>query len=398
MKMLVVALYLLSIPQAQAREVSVSLFGIFKPLQVSIERTTSRQIAVTAVAIDGRRRNFSTESITARCSSDNLLCARLSNERVCCARIEVRAQGRDGIRAGVTGGPLRAYDGWLEVRTSGSATGSSCQIINHVPLENYVQSVACHEMRSGGTEALRAQAVASRSYALSVTDKHGGANYDFCDLTHCQVYTGRDACTSKQRKAIQATSGLVLLFDGVPARTYYFSTCAGSTTSAGDVWGPNTARPYLMGVVDGEPPFCSGSPHMHWTFRIGRANLCRRLGKQFPTLSRSGNLAKCRIIIRKTGRRDWVSRVQISVAEESPIELRAERFHMLLGKWYGWGKFKSSRFELENRGQELIFHGQGLGHGVGMCQYGAMGMESAGADFKKILEHYYPGTQLGRWP
>jgi len=397
MRSLIIAMALLSVPGAQAREVSVSLFGIFKPQRVSIESTTSLPLAVTAVAADGRRRVFVTNTIDARCTASALPCARLAKKRVCSARFEVRTaagHGRDGLRAGVVGGPLRVYDGWLEVRPASGV----CLLLNHVPLEDYVQSVACHEMRPGGPEALRAQAVASRSYALSVTGKHPGAGCDFCDLTHCQVYTGRDACTSKQRRALAAARGLVLLFDGSPARTYYFSTCAGSTTSAADVWGPVTARPYLLGVEDGRPPYCSDSAHMHWTFRIGRAGLCRRLGKQFPALGRAGKLEKCKLAIEKVGRHGWVGRVSISSASGPAIDLRGERFHMLMGKWFGWGRFKSARFELEKRGQEFLFHGRGLGHGVGMCQYGAMGMERAGADFKKILEHYYPGTQLGRWP
>jgi stage II sporulation protein D len=69
-----------------------------------------------------------------------------------------------------------------------------------------------------------------------------------------------------------------------------------------------------------------------------------------------------------------------------------------MGRAFGWGKFKSARFWVETGGKRVVFHGRGLGHGVGMCQYGALGMAKAGKDYRVILEHYYPGTELKQWP
>lgn len=401
MRAWVVLVLLLAAPESMAREVSVSLFELFKPHQVKIESLGTPLLAITAVAADGRRRGFEADSLAVRCDGQTLVCARLAGKKFCSTRIEVRGSGfaadrSGGLRLGVANGPARRYDGWLEVRPARIAA-NVCLVVNHVGIEDYVQSVACHEMRPGGSAALRAQAIASRSYALSMIGKHADRGFDFCDLTHCQVYTGHDACTSEQRHLLKKVAGLVLLYNGSPARAYYFSTCAGSTASAADVWGSDAARPYLTGVSDGKPPFCSNSPHMHWTFRIGRASLCSRLSKQFPALGGAGQAEDCKLSVDRTSRGGWVGQLSVSAGDRT-IKLRGERFHMLMGKWYGWGKFKSARFNLEKRGQQLVFHGRGMGHGIGMCQYGAMGMQQAGADFSKILGHYYPGTRIGRLP
>ena len=166
--------------------------------------------------------------------------------------------------------------------------------------------------------------------------------------------------------------------------------------SASDAWGPKAARPYLQGVRDGKNPYCSQSEHMRWRFGVESEELCARLREKFPRLGEADKGESCTISIEKTGSGGWVS--QVAIRGKTVIRLAGDRFHMMMGRLYGWSRFKSARFALESRGTRLVFHGRGLGHGVGMCQHGAMGMEGEGADFIEILKHYFPGTRLEKWP
>jgi SpoIID/LytB domain protein len=378
---------------AQPAQVSVSLFSIFKPKAIDLSGIDKAPLKITTLAEDGRQRSFKAASIKVDCGGRGPVCMTLAGKKICAASIRVSPTGQPArLIATVSGAFTREYAGQIEI----SEKNNKCLTINRVSLEEYARSVACHEIRGAGPQALKAQLIASRTYALSGLSKHEGQGYDFCDLTHCQVYKGYEACSQEQHAQLTEVSGMALTYDGRPIETYYFSTCAGHTAAAQDAWGISAARAYLPGVKDGKQPYCASSEHMRWRFEADRKKLCVRLSKTIPKLGRKKGPKPCRIEIAKTGRGGWVSRVRIS--GKKSIVVAGDKFHMLLGKMYGWGKFKSARFTMEVRGKKYVFHGRGLGHGVGMCQYGAMGMEKAGADYKSILKHYYPGTRIEKWP
>ncbi len=372
-------------------EVRVGILSIFSPGQVELSGPRDSELALVLVSEDGRERKIAARNVLVRCGGRSPVLLEVEDETWEAAGLVVRP-GDGVIRVGVPGKqPARPYSGWIEVRER----HGRCVVIDHVPFERYVKDVACREIRGAGPEALKAQAVLARTWTLTNLRKHSDEGFDFCDLTHCQAYEGASACTAWQRKHLRAVAGKVLLDGERPADVAYFSTCGGHTARASDVWGARSERTYLAGVADGNPAYCAGSPHFRWRFEVQRDRLCAAVRKARPGLGAGA----CQVEVRAAGPGDWVRRVRATAAGQvGMIEMSGEDFHMLMGRAFGWGRFKSGSFAIQPRGRETIFVGRGMGHGVGMCQHGAMGMERRGADWRAILEHYFPGTRTGRIP
>lgn len=259
--------------------------------------------------------------------------------------------------------------------------GEHLHIVAGMALEDYVAGVVGAEMSRAHPEAHKAQAIAARTYALRQRGRHKA--YDYCDLTHCQAFKG--VPSPKIRARVRATRGIYLSnASGGPAEVFYSSTCGGHTASALTVFGIEGA-PGLDGVADTRPsgePWCSASPHSEWRFSVSADELASELGARRP--------ARLQVDRAPDG---WVSRVEVAGLEKS---LSGGQFHNRMGRLYGWGKFKSARFNLLERGNLLVFEGQGLGHGVGLCQHGAMARARAGQDAGAILRHYFPGLRIVR--
>jgi len=386
LQLVLLSVFLAAGARAGDTTVRVSIFSIFKPTHVKV--SSRNPLLLTAVAEDGKIGKYKSRSVEIVCGGRTPLSMETGKNVVLAGSARFRPALGHTLTVGVKDRPQREYSGWIEIRER----QGFCLIINHVSLEEYSQDVACRELGSSLPEALKAQAVAVRSYALATADKHGLEGFDFCDLTHCQVYTGRDACSAEQRKHLDAVSGLALMYEGRPAMTYYFSTCGGHTASAADVFGPGADQPYLQGVKDGDSPYCSRSDHMLWRMEEERKRLCALLDAAMP--AQLG--VDCTIEIVETGKGGWVRRIDVHGKEQSGMG--GEWFHNFMGRNFGWGRFKSGNFTIEEKGDRLVFRGRGLGHGVGMCQHGAMGMARADKDYKAILQHYYPGTELKLWP
>jgi stage II sporulation protein D len=384
--LVLLSLFLAAGARAGDTTVRVSIFSIFKPTRVQV--SSLKPMLLTAVAEDGAIGKYKSRSVQINCGERWPLQMETGKKVVFAGSARFKPAPGDTLTVGVENRAERQYSGWIEIRERQGL----CLIINHVSLEEYSRDVACREMGASLPEALKAQAVAVRSYALATANKHGLEGFDFCDLTHCQAYTGRDACSAEQRKHLDAVSGLALMYKGRPAMTYYFSTCGGHTASAADVFGPGADKPYLQGVKDGDPPYCSRSDHMVWRMDEERRLLCARIDAALPTQ----HGIDCTIEIVETGKGGWVRRIDVHGKQLNGMG--GEWFHNFMGRNFGWGRFKSGNFTIEKKGDRLVFRGRGLGHGVGMCQHGAMGMARADKDYKAILQHYYPGTELKVWP
>jgi stage II sporulation protein D len=256
-------------------------------------------------------------------------------------------------------------------------------------LEDYVTGV----MRAEGTvepepEALKALAIAIRTYALKNSGRHASAGYDFCSTTHCQRFVRQIAnATSLESRisaAVRATEGQVLIDDrGQPIDAYFGASCGGETANIRDLWGA-TPAPYLRGVHD---EYCDAGPHAKWTDTLSRADLLRAL----HTDSRTdvGNRLDQVLVSKRdeTGRAEF-----ITLDGEQRKTVRGWDFKIIVGRALGWNVLKSSRFEIARSGSNFIFRGSGFGHGLGLCQEGAHVMAARGARYEKILEKYYPGT------
>ncbi len=298
----------------------------------------------------------------------------------------------------------RAYRGELLIW---SRPGGLC-VVNVVDLESYLKGVLPIEMGPQPPErraALEAQAVAARSYTMATMGRWRAEGFDLVATVDDQVYSGLSAEKPACTDAIEATRGVLAQFGGAPIHAYYSSTCGGSTASPVDVWGQKEVG-YLRPVADRaegvEDDFCDASPKHQWeeTWKLSEldgmldANLSRvRKGWK---RSASGDLRHVRLVERFACGRAAILRLEFT---KGSVDLRGDEIRWVLRRPGGKQGLNSCRLlEVEvdkgGRAPTLRVRGQGYGHGVGMCQYGAMGMASAGRDFRSILGFYYPGISL----
>jgi stage II sporulation protein D len=249
-----------------------------------------------------------------------------------------------------------------------------------VPLEAYVAAVLSRETPPRfQPEALAALAVAVRTYAVGAAAKPRDTAYDVVGGVEDQVFDGMDGVAPVFREAAARTLGLVIRYRGELARTVYHSTCGGRTEDAGSAWGKDI--PYLRAQFCND---CADSPVYRWEYRMAETE-GRRVAKALGVPP--GKDLRIAVTGRTpTGR---ANRVRISSGGVSR-ELQAAKFRMTAG----YAKVRSLKMEIVPVAGEWRFTGEGWGHGVGLCQFGANGMARRGAGFREILARYYPGTVI----
>jgi stage II sporulation protein D len=252
--------------------------------------------------------------------------------------------------------------------------------VSVVPFEAYVAAVLSREAAPRfHPEALAALAVAVRTYAAGAAAKPRNAAYDVVGGVEDQVFHGLDGVAAVFREAADRTRGLVVLYRGELARTVYHSTCGGRTEDAASAWGKDV--PYLRAQFCDD---CSGSPVYRWEYRMSEAE-GRRVAKALGVPP--GKDLRIEVAGRTpTGR---ASRVRLSSGGVSR-ELSSAKFRRVAG----YASVRSLKMEIVPVAGGWRFTGEGWGHGVGMCQYGAHGMARRGAGFREILARYYPGTEI----
>jgi stage II sporulation protein D len=266
----------------------------------------------------------------------------------------------------------RTYRGGLRL----SARGDAVRVVNVVDLESYLRGVVPAEMQaSWPLEALKAQAVAARTYTLHHLD--GRRDHDVCATVECQVYRGRDAEHPATDGAIAATSGEVLVYDGVFARTFYHADSGGVIASSAEVWGADL--PYLQAFQD----VATAGPHSVWTARLDP----RAVAAHLATVGvQVGTPQRLRVL--ETSVSGRVVRAEVSGSGGRAV-LDGATLRLQLRAW----GLKSTRFVMTG---DLTLRGHGWGHGVGMSQYGARALAAAGYGYAQILGFYYPDTVLQR--
>jgi len=280
-------------------------------------------------------------------------------------------------------------------------------VTQELSLEDYVLGVMSAEgSMETEPEALKALAIAVRTYALKNLGRHAKDGYDFCSTTHCQrfvsgvrnprVSKGIEAdqalpdgrASDRMIAAIRSTEGQVLLDNrGQLVDAYFGASCGGETANVGTLWGV-TPPDYLRGVQD---EYCLAGRHAHWSDTITRADLLRALQSDART-NVGGRLDQVMVSKRdETGRAEF-----ITLEGEHRKSVRGWDFKIIVGRVLGWNVLKSSRFEVSRAGSNFIFRGSGFGHGLGLCQEGAHVMAQRGADFQRILGKYFPGTSVSK--
>lgn len=299
---------------------------------------------------------------------------------VTAASPELRVLLGRGTAAPLPGGGFtfagRTYRGSYEALPDGG-------IVNTLLLEEYLYSVVPREMTpSWPAAALQAQAICARTYVLQRSNPLRG--YDVVPSEIDQVYGGIASESPAGRSAVDATAGSVLRYNGRFAQAMYSSCCGGHTEAASDAWG-GAPIPYLAGVTC---TTCTGSPYYRWTRSLA---LERIAGAFAPELAPYGALRGVAI----TGT-DPSGRVRSFTlqAQTGSVQSRGSTFRLRVGARTLPSLLVTRIDAAGTVPGSLAFQGGGLGHGVGLCQWGARGLALQGATFRDILQSYFPGTDI----
>lgn len=283
-------------------------------------------------------------------------------------------------------------------------------LVNEVDMEGYLRSVLPNEIGSppeSDFEAVKAQAVAARSYTLSYLGRRAALGFDLYASVEDQVYGGIDRENAQSERALDATAGEVLLSEGAPVRALYSSACGGRTANVEDVW-PWAWTPYLRSVRDAdgenETPYCSISANYRWREEWNVGAFMTMLREYGPIeggalAALAGDLMDVRVKSRsRCGR---VQDLAITTTEGEWV-IHGDRTRWGLRRPGQSGILRSSYFKIgmirdvQGTPVRVVASGGGNGHGIGLCQWGAMGMSRAGKNYRAILRHYYKHTTVER--
>jgi len=330
---------------ADAQNVRVGVLGLFHPHQFAVSPVPGSALIVHAGATSIVREPSSGVAVAhIRVQGDSIVVDVKDKDRILRASevtVTSRENGAADFNLSIPEKIARHYRGVLELKAhSGVLTA-----VVTMDLETAVASVVAAESTSDvPSEALKALAVAARSYFIAGKGRHH--DFDFCDTTHCQFLRAPPPPTSAPAQAASATRGLVIAYQSQPVAAMYTRSCAGRTHTPAELGLPTAAYPYF-------PADCL---------------YCR----QHPAR--------------------WQSR--LSAAEAANLRSSNESSRLLLGRRLGWNAVQSDDFVMRKEGGQIVLRGIGQGHGIGLCQAGAKAMAEAGADFRQILTHYYPNTLI----
>jgi stage II sporulation protein D len=300
----------------------------------------------------------------------------------------------------------RAFRGEIQVRTG----DRGLVVVDRLALEDYLRGVVPLEIGPRTNDeraAVEAQAIAARSYATAHLRPDAARGYDLLSTVSDQVYGGVAAEQAVADAAVAATRSLVLTWQGRVIAAPYSAICGGHTASADETWHEGDAA-YLKGVSDrvrgsGDRSYCDIAPHFRWTRKFGRRELADALEKNLRTfVPVSGSIGTVTDVVidgRTSSGRVAVLRI---VTDRGTYAVRGNDIRFVLRS--GSEILPSTMFTIDvdhdggGRVEKLVFTGNGNGHGVGMCQWGAIGRARGGANARQILQAYYPGTVVTALP
>ncbi len=289
--------------------------------------------------------------------------------------------------------------------------GKKILAINVIEIDDYLKGVLPSEigyLKEGQYEAYKVQAIASRSYALSKLEEKKNEPYDMRATIMDQVYRGIKGENRIASESVEKTRGVVGIWEGEPIRAYYSACCGGHTSDIRVGWPWKTHYPYLFGRRDaageGGSSFCRSSRHFRWEVVWSGSDLARITGKTLPA-ELGGRVPPFNVIrdIRVAGySSSGRARAVEIVTDNGTHKVEGDRIRWVLRPESSKGAIlRSTLFKMEvtrggGRVKQVSLKGGGNGHGVGMCQTGAIGMATEGYSAERILAHYYPGVTLVR--
>lgn len=267
-------------------------------------------------------------------------------------------------------------DRWYRGRTRLVAKGGRLTAVNHVDFEQYLYSVIGSEMSpSWPQEALKAQAVAARTYALYKRAESGNSVYDVGDTVKWQVYKGLESEAESTHTAVNTTAGQILTYGGDVILSVFHSSSGGHTENVEDIWSQPLA--YLRGV----PDYDRGAPVFQWTQTFSGSELGRRIGGvgRVTSMTPERTTPHGRVVTMRVQGTGGSKRV-------SGNDMRKA-----LG-------LKSTLFTVSNMGGSFQVSGRGYGHGLGLSQWGAHNLAQQGVNYQQILSHYYQQAMISQLP
>jgi len=344
---LLLSLSLPLVAQGPVRTVRIGVLGIFHPQQLTLAADQTSELLISAANQQIFLQPRSPCSLLLIRSSGGGLLLSCGDKEI--RTIEMRASGRNQQSASlviaVPGKIKRRYEGILDLKAK---NGELIPVVT-MDLETAVASVVQAETAPGTPlEALKAQAVVSRSYFVAGAGRH--ADFDFCDLTHCQFLREPPAAESPAANAAAATRGLVLTYNGKPFAAMFTPSCGGHTRTPQEIGLPQNGYPYFPVLCD----ICYKNP-IRWTRKVSRE-------------------------------------------DAALLILRGENGRLAIGRRLGWDAVPSNNFTAQEQDGEVVLHGVGQGHGLGLCERGARNMAEQGSDFHAILDHYFPNTKVEELP
>ena len=256
-----------------------------------------------------------------------------------------------------------------------SIEGKSFNVIQITDVDTYLEGVLQAEMgHKLSLNSYKAQAIISRTYVYANMQRHESQGYNICNEQHCQVYVGTDSVPNTVKKAIETTTKMVLKEpSGKLVNTVFHANCGGYTANSEDIWiSRNTC---LRGKKD---PYCSKGKAFKWYKEVSLATFLELL----KPYSKSGQITTSKdetIKVASTSRKKTFTWKDVSISYET---LRSK-----LG-------VRTGIFSILQKGDKIAVEGRGFGHGVGLCQEGAIEMGKRGMSYKKILSHYYQGSRI----
>lgn len=260
--------------------------------------------------------------------------------------------------------------------------GGKMDVINVVELEVYLYGVVPKEMSpEWPLEALKAQAVVSRTYTIYQKERSGNRDYDLCSAMNSQVYGGKGVEAEKAKQAVDETRGIVLLYDGQLILSYFHADSGGITEDPEYVWA--VKLPYLKGSRD---DYSINSPNSLWELSLSLDEIRKALNEKGLEVGQIDGLMP--VEISPSGR---VRKIKVSHGGGETI-ISGNDFRLKIGP----ALIRSTLFSLTVDNREVRFEGRGYGHGVGMSQCGACAMAREGYLYRDILKHYYQGVDIGQ--
>jgi SpoIID/LytB domain protein len=311
----------------------------------------------------------------------------------------------------------RIYEGEVHIYKTEE---NKFEVVAHLLLEQYLKGVVPYEIGPDSPlEALKAQAVAARSEAIiALTSKlYSGEHYDLTSDVECQVFSGNRRRTAKSDLAVEETKSLILSENGKPINAYYASNCGGHSELIKNVWGDRPApESYIISQFDWEEQneldvsveenvrewifsnlssYCNPNLNRElpeWSqnnFRWKRELTFDEVAKMTSKGNELGNLLDVEILKRGTSGRAYLAKF---IFENENVEVKGElKIRQMFSP-----PLRSSCFVVDKTENGFVLHGAGWGHGVGMCQSGAITMANSGKSFEEILNHYYRKSELLR--